>query len=224
MPENSDEKPTSSTSRVYGYARVSTDDQNLDMQLQALNAAGCTHLMQEKRSGSAGILRKQYELLKKSLRAGDVLVVWKLDRLGRDVKELVIFAEMMQERGIEFRSITEGIDTTKPMGRFLFNLLASLAQLERDMTAERTKAGMRAARARGAKFGRPTKIVGELREQMLRDIRNPEMTMEQTAKKYGYKSVTTLHNHFPGERTKALANAGIRQPAENGRRKKPKAE
>lgn len=208
----------SETSRIYGYARVSTEDQNLDMQITALQAAGCTHIIDEKKSGS-GVQRRQYELLKKSLRAGDVLVVWKLDRLGRSIKELVLFAEMMQERGIEFRSITEGIDTTKPMGKFMFHLLASLAQLERDIISERTKAGVAAAKARGVQFGQPSKIVGEKRDAILKDIWALELTVDQIAEKYGLKSKTTLNNHFPGERAKALEAKGIRNRPQNGRKK-----
>jgi DNA invertase Pin-like site-specific DNA recombinase len=208
----------SETSRIYGYARVSTEDQNLDMQINALKAAGCTHILEEKKSGS-NVQRRQYELLKKSIRPGDVLVVWKLDRLGRSIKELVTFAETMQERGIEFRSITEGIDTTKPMGKFMFHLLASLAQLERDIISERTKAGVAAAKARGVHFGQPSKIVGEKRDAILKDIWALELTMDQIAEKYGLKSKTTLNNHFPGERAKALEAAGIRNRPENGRKK-----
>jgi len=202
------EKEQKDTSVMYGYARVSTEDQNLDMQIQALEKAGCHYIFKEKTSG-ASMHRAQLELLKKSIRAGDTLVVWKLDRLGRNIGELIQLSDVMNSQNIEFKSITEQIDTKSPMGKFMFHLLASLATLERDMTKERTKAGMAAARARGATFGRPSKIVGDKRQAMLADIQDVSIPLKKVAEMHGYKSVTTLNNHFPGVRAKALADAGF---------------
>lgn len=202
---------------IYGYARVSTEDQNLDLQRRALKESGCEILVEEKKSGY-GVRRDQLEMLKKSLHPGDTLVVWKLDRLGRSVIDLIRLAKWLTDKGVEFKSITEGIDTKTPMGRFHFTLLAGLAQLERDITSERTKAGMAAAKARGAQFGRPTQIVGEKREAILKDIWDISLTMMQVARKHGYKSVTTLNKHFPGERSKAMIAGGIK-PTPVGRKK-----
>lgn len=193
---------------MYGYARVSTEDQNLDMQIHALQKHGCDYIFEEKKSGAA-MHRAQLELLKKAIRRGDTLVVWKLDRLGRNIMELIKFADMMNTQGIEFESLTEKIDTKTVMGRFMFNLLAILADLERNMTRERTKAGMAAAKARGAVFGRPSDIVGERRERILADMQDVTISLKDVAKKHGIKSVTTLSTHFPGVRAKALGDAGL---------------
>jgi DNA invertase Pin-like site-specific DNA recombinase len=136
-----------------GYARVSTDDQSLDLQLDALKKAGCKRIFTDKasavsedRSGLADAVSH--------LRSGDVLVVWKLDRLGRTVKGLVEFVGDLQGQGVQFRSLTDDIDTTTPAGRFFFHVMASLAQMERELMAERTRAGLEAARPRGRIGGR----------------------------------------------------------------------
>lgn len=215
MAKKSDK--TQSETVVYGYARVSTEDQNLDLQRRALKDAGVEIIVEEKRSGY-GVRRDQLEMLKKSLHPGDTLIVWKLDRLGRSVIDLIHLAKWLTDKGVEFRSLTEGLDTRTPMGRFHFTLLARLAQLERDITSERTKAGIAAAKARGVKFGQTTKIVGAKREAMLKDIWDLSMSMKQIARKHGYKSVTTLNKHFPGERSKAMVAAGIK-PTPVGRKK-----
>lgn len=142
---------------LVGYARVSTEDQNLDLQADALKSAGCEHLFTDQLSGAAKNRPGLVEALK-YLRQGDTLVVWKLDRLGRTVKGLVDLVECLQEKGIQFRSLTDGIDTSTSAGRFFFHVMAALAQMERELIRERTNAGLKAARARGRLGGRKPKM------------------------------------------------------------------
>lgn len=138
---------------LIGYARVSREDQKLELQLQALNAAGCDRIFSDKKSG-AQKLRKGLEEALSHLRSGDTLVVWKLDRLGRTVKQLVDLIEELELKKINFKSIKDNIDTTTSAGRFFFHLMASLAQMERELIVERTKAGLEAARKLGRVGGR----------------------------------------------------------------------
>jgi DNA invertase Pin-like site-specific DNA recombinase len=139
---------------LIGYARVSTDDQNLDLQLDALKAAGCEQLYTD-RLGGAVKQRPGLEGAFRYLRSGDTLVIWKLDRLGRTVKGLLSLIEELQERGIQFLSLTDGINTATPAGRFFFHVMAAMAQMERELIKERTRAGLAAARDRGRTGGRP---------------------------------------------------------------------
>jgi DNA invertase Pin-like site-specific DNA recombinase len=131
-----------------GYARVSTQDQELALQLDALEQAGCEKIYQEKVSGVAKA-RPQLEALLEHLRKEDVVVVWKLDRLARSLKDLVSLVNQIQEKGASFQSVGDQIDTTSAHGKFTFHIFASLAEFERDIIRERTKAGLAAARARG---------------------------------------------------------------------------
>lgn len=142
---------------LIGYARVSTDDQNLDLQVDALKAAGCEQLHTDQASGAAKARRGLEEALK-YLRTGDTLVVWKLDRLGRTVKGLVELVESLHSKGIQFKSLTDGIDTSTAAGRFFFHVMAALAEMERELIRERTHAGLQAARARGRLGGRKPKM------------------------------------------------------------------
>jgi len=147
---------------LIGYARVSTQDQNLELQRQALTAAGCAKIYEDAMSGLRAD-RPGLAAAIEQLREGDTLVVWKLDRLGRTVKGLVELVESLHAKGIQFRSLTDAIDTSTPSGRFFFHVMASLAQMERELIAERTKAGLAAARKAGRVGGRkrsmtPTKI------------------------------------------------------------------
>ena len=137
-----------------GYARVSTQDQELALQLDALEQASCEKIYQEKVSGAAKA-RPQLEALLEHLRKGDVVVVWKLDRLARSLKDLVSLVNQIQEKGASFQSVNDQIDTTSAHGKFTFHIFASLAEFERDIIRERTKAGLAAARARGRVGGRP---------------------------------------------------------------------
>jgi DNA invertase Pin-like site-specific DNA recombinase len=142
---------------IIGYARVSTRDQNLDLQIESLKKAGCDKIYSDQISGKT-INRPEFKLAVDQLRAGDSLVVWKLDRLGRSVKDLLIFMDELKNLGVHFRSLTDSIDTTTPSGRFFFNMMAALAQMERELIVERTKAGLAAARARGRVGGRRRKM------------------------------------------------------------------
>lgn len=138
---------------LIGYARVSTQDQNIHLQSEALTKAGCEKIFNDKISGSRAErpgLTKALEIL----REGDTLVVWKLDRLGRSVKNLVDLVGELHQQGIQFKSLTDAIDTGTPSGRFFFHVMASLAEMERELTVERTRAGLEVARQLGRKGGR----------------------------------------------------------------------
>ncbi len=138
---------------LIGYARVSTQDQNLTLQIDALTKAGCEKIFEDKVSGTRAErpgLAKALELMRK----GDTLVVWKLDRLGRSVKQLVDLVAGLQKHGVQFKSLTDAIDTGTPSGRFFFHVMASLAEMERELTVERTRAGLEIARQLGRKGGR----------------------------------------------------------------------
>lgn len=145
---------------LIGYARVSTQDQNLDLQLKALSDYGCSKIFKEKVSGKSKD-RPELNSMLSQLRAGDTVVVWKLDRLGRSIKDLIHLVELFQSSDVNFVSVTDSIDTSTAMGRFTFNIFASLAQFEREIIRERTNAGLSAARAKGRKGGRPSGLSKE---------------------------------------------------------------
>ena len=147
-----DSKPDTS---LIGYARVSTHDQNPDLQTDALQAAGCGRVFVDQASGARGDRPALTKALD-HIREGDTLVVWKLDRLGRSLRHLVDVIAQLEACGVGFKSLQESIDTTTPGGRLTFHLFASLAEFERDLISERTAAGLSAARARGRRGGRPT--------------------------------------------------------------------
>jgi DNA invertase Pin-like site-specific DNA recombinase len=136
-----------------GYCRVSTDDQNPDLQLTALKRAGCKWIFTDKATG-AHVKRPQLTRCLGSLEAGDVLVVWKLDRLGRSLRDLIVLLDDLKAREVAFRSLTEAIDTTTPTGRAMWQMVGILTELKRSLIQERTKAGRAAAQARGVKMGR----------------------------------------------------------------------
>ena len=147
------------TSYRVGYARVSTEEQDLLSQISALEKAGVNTIIEEKMSGGS-MDRHGIRELQEGLRPGDTLVIWKLDRLGRSVKGLLNFLDWMQDNGIELEVITEQIDTTTPSGRMVTTVMAALAQMERELTAERTRSGMQARKAAGHVFGRRPSIEG----------------------------------------------------------------
>ena len=139
---------------IIGYARVSTEDQNLDGQLDALKAAGAEKIFADKITGTARS-RPELDRLLDQLRQGDVITVTKYDRLARSLRDLLDIVDAIQERGAGFRSLAEDIDTTPPAGRLVFHVFASIAQFERERISERTKEGLEAARKRGRVGGRP---------------------------------------------------------------------
>lgn len=140
---------------LLGYARVSTVDQNPDLQLDALRNAGCYRVFVDHASGALDERRELAKALDQ-LRPGDTLVVWKLDRLGRSLPHLITTVEELQRRSVGFRSLQESIDTTTPTGKLIFHIFGALAEFERDLIHERTAAGLAAARARGRMGGRPS--------------------------------------------------------------------
>jgi len=156
---------------LIGYARVSTQDQNLDLQIEALTNAGCKKIFHEKTSGSRAE-RPEFSKALEVLREGDTLVVWKLDRLGRSVKNLVDLVGELHKHGIQFKSLTDAIDTGIPSGRFFFHVMASLAQMERELTIERTRAGLEIARELGRKGGRKRRMTDSKIESAKRLLAN----------------------------------------------------
>ena len=136
-----------------GYARVSTELQRLDLQVDALEAAGCARIFKEHASGVRDD-RPQFAAMDAFIHEGDTLVVWRLDRLGRSTKQLIEYVDGLRERGVEFVSLQDSIDTTTSTGKFFFTVMAAFAQLEHDIIVERTNAGLEAARARGRRGGR----------------------------------------------------------------------
>ena len=154
-------------SRIYGYARVSTNRQDAALQRDALEKAGCDDIFIDEGVSGAKAHRPELDRMVGMLREGDTVVVWKLDRLGRSLQNLVELVNKFDGMGVQFRSLTEAIDTTTPGGVLVFNIFASLAQFERDLIRERTSAGLQAARARGRHGGRTTK----LNERQVREVR-----------------------------------------------------
>ncbi|MDT3438349.1 recombinase family protein [Pseudofrankia sp. BMG5.37] len=143
-----------------GYARVSTGEQNHDLQVRALTDAGCARIFEDTASGSTTTRPKLDKMLEYA-RAGDVIVVWKLDRLGRSLRHLIDVISGLEERGVGFRSLTDGIDTSTPAGRLCFHVFGALAEFERDLIRERTRAGLDAARDRGSQLGRKPALTAE---------------------------------------------------------------
>jgi DNA invertase Pin-like site-specific DNA recombinase len=150
---------------ILGYARVSTEEQHLDAQLSALEAAGAERIWSEKISGSKA-QRPELKALLKQLRHGDVVTVTKYDRLSRSLQDLLTIVEVIQKNGAGFRSLAEDIDTTTPAGRLVFHVFASIAQFERERISERTKEGLVAARKRGRIGGRPPALSSERRAEV----------------------------------------------------------
>ncbi len=187
---------------LVGYARVSTQEQDLALQLDALTAAGCAKVYEEKASGA----QRERPELKAALgymRQGDTLVVWKLDRLARSLKQLIETVETMGEQGIGLRSLTEAIDTTTPGGRLVFHLFAALAEFERGVIRERTLAGLQAARARGRTGGRPPALKPKDIAAAKALLKDPEITVAEVARRLGVVP-STLYRHLPRARTAAL--------------------
>ena len=144
---------------LVGYARVSTNDQNLALQIDALKSAGCETIYEDEGFSGSKSKRPGLDRAMSRLKSGDTLVVWKLDRLGRSMKHLIQMTSRFERRGIQFRSISDAIDTSTPGGKLYFHLMGAFTEFESSLISERTKAGMAAAKARGVKMGRPRKAV-----------------------------------------------------------------
>jgi len=190
---------------LIGYARVSTLDQNPQLQLDALKAAGCTRVFTEKASGAKED-RPQLAAALDYMRPGDTLVVWKLDRLARSIKQLIALVDEFKRREIGFRSITEAIDTTTAAGELVFHVFAALSQFERSIIRERTQAGLKSALARGRKGGRRPKVAEDDIRAALALLNDPQISVRKAAEKLGL-SVSTLYRHAPGLRGRVTQEA-----------------
>ena len=198
---------------VIGYARVSTEDQNLDLQRDALNRAGCTRIYEDRLSGVKAA-RPGLALALEVARRGDQLVVWRLDRLGRSMSDLIALTRTLQERGVELRSLTEGIDTGTINGKFTFHLFAALAEFERALIRERTQAGLAAARARGRKGGRPKLLDPEKRRHVVALYNDKQHSVAEICRLMGI-SKPTLYSYLRGQWLGRVAHSqrGADQPA-----------
>lgn len=177
-----------------GYARVSTSDQNLDLQLKALEEAGCEEIYSEKLS-SGRVVRPELERALSRLREGDVFVVWKLDRLGRRTVELLDFIQELEERRVTFQSLSDGIDPSSAIGKAIFTIAGAFAELERNLIRERTLRGLEAAKAKGTKFGRKRKLGDKQIEMAIKLLATPNKdgahpTYEEVADVFGVNKST----------------------------------
>ena len=191
-----------------GYARVSTDDQRLDLQIDALKRENCLSIHEEKGSAAAK-KRPVLDRILRDLRPGDTLCVWRLDRFARSMRDLLNRLQMIEEAGARFRSLTEGFDTVTANGRLILMMLGALAEFERQLTVERTKAGIASARARGIHIGAKQIFTPEKREKAI-DLMNeldkhgePKHTTKDIARLCGV-SVSTINNRMPGGRAAYL--------------------
>lgn len=178
---------------LIGYARVSTHDQNLDLQKDALAEAECEKIYVEQISGSLSFRPELAQALE-MLREGDTLVVWRLDRLGRSLKHLIDLVNQLEERKIGFRSLAESIDTTTSSGTLIFHIFCALAEFERNLIRERTKAGLAAARARGRMGGRPPVLDEQKRELALKLYSERDRSVKEICQLMGI-SKTTLYSY-----------------------------
>ena len=179
---------------LVGYARVSTRDQSPALQIDALHAAGCERVFTEKASGAQRD-RPELRAALDYIRAGDSLVVWKLDRLARSVRQLVETAEDLAKREIGLRVLTQAIDTTSPGGRLVFHVFAAVAEFERELIAERTVAGLASARARGRKGGRPFKMTAAKLRLAMAAMGQPETKVSDLCQELGITR-QTLYRHL----------------------------
>lgn len=174
--------------KKFGYARVSTHEQKLDLQLDALNNYGVDEIFKEKMTGTRKD-RPQLEEMIRFLRKGDTVVVYKLDRISRSTKHLIELADQFEKIGVHFVSIQDNIDTSNAMGRFFFRMMASMAELERDIISERTQAGLKAARARGKLGGRPKADQAKL-EYAYHLYKQKKMTVKDICTQAGVSNTT----------------------------------
>ena len=183
---------------LVGYARVSTHDQKPALQLDALKATGCQKVFREKASGAQRD-RPQLAAAVDYMREGDTLVVWKLDRLARSMKQLIETVEELEARGIGFRSLTEAIDTTTSGGKLVFHIFGALAEFERSIIRERTRAGLDAAKARGRTGGRPKKLTDADLRAARAMLADDDFTVDEVARRMGV-SPATLYRYLPAPR------------------------
>ena len=182
---------------LIGYARVSTQEQNLDLQLDALERAGCEKVFSDTASG-AKAARPNLEQALSHAREGDTLVVWKLDRLGRSLRHLIDTVQALSGRGVGFKSLQESIDTTTPGGKLVFHVFGALAEFERDLVKERTNAGLASARARGRRGGRAKSLSEKQRQQAKALIKDPSISIGEICKTLKI-SRSTLYRHASGK-------------------------
>ena len=182
---------------LIGYARVSTQDQNLELQREALRNANCAQFFEDTISGSKMVRPGLNQALER-LREGDTLVVWKLDRLGRSVKQLVDLVTQLSNQGVHFKSLTDAIDTSTPSGRFFFHVMASLAQMERELNIERTRAGLAVARQLGRTGGRTRKMT-ESKIASAKKLLIDGVPPRDVAKNLGV-SIPTLYRWLPASK------------------------
>jgi DNA invertase Pin-like site-specific DNA recombinase len=195
---SSDAGDITSKPMLIGYARVSTVDQNLALQRDALTEAGCAKIFTEQMSGAVTDRPALHDALEFA-RSGDTLIVWKLDRLARSMKQLIETVETLRVRGIGFRSLTEALDTTTAQGRLVFHMFGALAEFERSLIRERTQAGLAAARRAGRTGGRPPITEDDL-EAARALLANPDIGVTQIAHRLGV-SPATLYRYIPAART-----------------------
>lgn len=185
-------------SMLIGYARVSTVDQNLALQRDALTEAGCDKIFTEQLSGTVTD-RPELASALSHARSGDTLVVWKLDRLARSIKQLIDTVEYLRVRGVGFRSLTEALDTTTAQGLLVFHMFGALAEFERSLIRERTQAGLAAAKRAGRTGGRPPKLTGDDIEVAKAMLTNPGIGVASVANRLGV-SLATLYRYIPAAR------------------------
>ncbi|BCL76668.1 DNA invertase [Jeongeupia sp. HS-3] len=177
---------------VIGYARVSTCEQTLDLQRDALKEAGVTNTYEDRASGKTTDRPELVHCLK-ALREGDTLVVWRLDRLGRNLQDLIRIVNDLEKCGVMFKSLKESVDTGAPTGKLVFHLFAALAEFERELVSERTVAGLNAARARGRKGGRPQRLDAKQQRAALAMMKSREMSVAEISRHFGV-SRSTLYS------------------------------
>ncbi len=188
---------------LIGYARVSTLDQNLDLQRNALAEVGCERIFIEQMSGAVTD-RPELMAALGFARSGDTLVVWKLDRLARSIKQLIDTAENLRSQNIGLRSLTEALDTTTAQGRLVFHMFGALAEFERCLIRERTRAGLSAAKKSGRTGGRPPKLTYEDIEAAKAMLTNPDIGVASVAHRLGV-SLATLYRYIPAARASSAA-------------------
>jgi DNA invertase Pin-like site-specific DNA recombinase len=199
----SEKKEQSGGSMLVGYARVSTEEQNLNLQRDALAQVGCEQIFSDEMSGAKSE-RPGLSAALSFVRSGDTLVVWRLDRLGRSLKDLIARVEELKQRGIGFRSLHESIDTASPSGKLQFHIFSALAEFERDLIRERTLAGLTAARARGRVGGRRRSMTPEKVKLAARLMQDPAVSVAEICHTLRV-SRATLYRHVS-------PNGEVRQP------------